>query len=118
MGSGQSNGNHSNEIVTEAKKKESIDKNRTLLSTSMKKTENVVRVSSENSDESSDNESFSLIFKHKAQNSSMKKGGLHSNANGSKGGNSELEWDSIIKTIDTDINEGVVIIETYPDEYK
>ncbi|XP_665404.1 hypothetical protein [Cryptosporidium hominis TU502] len=112
MGSEQSKTNCSKEINTEVENNKSkIKSNISIgLKSSVKKNSSIRKTSSSELDECSDNESFSLIVKHKTQNSNMKKGFINSTSN-SKNGNNDLDWDTIIHIIDTDVIEGMVIIE-------
>ncbi|KAK6591018.1 hypothetical protein RS030_111764 [Cryptosporidium xiaoi] len=68
------------------------------------------RIDSVDSDESSDNESFSFVVKHKTHEINLKKGLHSSSANHAKSGNNNLDWDSIISIMNNEINEGLVII--------
>ncbi|EAK88776.1 hypothetical protein [Cryptosporidium parvum Iowa II] len=112
MGNEQSKTNYSKEINTEVENNKSkIKSNISIgLKNSVKKNSSIRKTSSSELDECSDNESFSLIVKHKTQNSNMKKGFINSTSN-SKNGNNDLDWDTIIHIIDTDVIEGMVIIE-------
>ena len=60
--------------------------------------------------ESSDNESFSLVVKHKTHNISLKKGVYNPNTIHPKHGNNNFDWDSVVKIMNTEINDGLVII--------
>lgn len=113
MGNGQSKTNYSKEVNSEIEKNKSKIKsgNSIGLKNSVKRNFSNRKNSSSESEEYSDNESFSLIVKHKTQNSNIRKGNAHSINNSSKNGNTDLDWDSIIRIIDTDIIEGIVIIE-------
>lgn len=113
MGNGQSKTNYSKYISSEIEKNKSKPKSSHSigLKNSVKKNISTRKNSSSDSEEYSDNESFSLIVKHKTQNSNIRKGHVHSTNNSSKNGNNDLDWDSIIRIIDTDVIEGMVIIE-------
>ncbi|OII71788.1 uncharacterized protein cubi_00595 [Cryptosporidium ubiquitum] len=112
MGNGKSKGNCPKEINSEIENNKSKIKPNISVSSknSVKKNSSIRKNSSSESEEFSNNESFSLIVKHKTQNSNMKKRLINPN-NNSKSGNNELDWDTIIRNIDTDVIEGMVIIE-------
>ncbi|KAH8581836.1 uncharacterized protein ELE39_001966 [Cryptosporidium sp. chipmunk genotype I] len=112
MGNEQSKTSNPKKINSEIENNKSkIKSNISIgLKNSVKKNSSIRKNSSSELDECSDNESFSLIVKHKTQNSNIKKGSINSN-NNSKNRNNELDWDTIIHIIDTDVIEGMVIIE-------
>ncbi|KAJ1613992.1 hypothetical protein OIY81_714 [Cryptosporidium canis] len=112
MGNEHSKTNDSKETASEIENNKSkIKSNHSIaIKNTVRKNLSTRKNSSSESEEYSDNESFSLIVKHKTQNSSIKKGPPQS-INNFKNGNIDLDWDSIIKVIDTDVVEGMVIIE-------
>ncbi|KAH8741020.1 hypothetical protein FG386_002566 [Cryptosporidium ryanae] len=80
----------------------------TNLTTRNSKKEN--RKDSADSNLSSDNESFSFVVKHKTHDLGLKKGLHNSIVNHSKNGNN-LDWDLIANMMNTETNEGIVIIK-------
>ncbi|KAJ1609338.1 hypothetical protein OJ253_1576 [Cryptosporidium canis] len=115
MGNEHSKTNDSEETASKIENnKGKIKSNHSIaIKNTVRKNLSTRKNSSSESEEYSDNESFSLIVKHKTQNSSIKKGPPQSI--NFKNGNIDLDWDSIIKVIDTDVMEGMVIIEDLTD---
>lgn len=111
MGNGKSKPNNPKEVNTEIENSKSKIKSNISINSKnpAKKNSSIRKNSSSESEDCSNNESFSLIVKHKIQNSNTKKSLI--NLNNSKSGNTELDWSMIIKNIDTDVMEGMVIIE-------